>query len=113
MGQFLNGNDGSAPTDMHPPHSVNNGQKLIAEVYNALRANDEAWSKTLLIVNCDEGVGIFDHVPPPKAIDPRKMYMHRFYGQRRPGHMKSNPFTRYGTRTLCLLATPLLDPRAL
>jgi phospholipase C len=110
--QFLKGSDGSFPTDMHPPHGVRHGQKLIAEVYNALRSNEEAWAKTLLIINCDEGVGLFDHVPPPEAVEPKHAYFHRFHGQKRPSQFESNPFHRYGTRTLCLLASPLIDPRS-
>ncbi|QBR40499.1 phospholipase C, phosphocholine-specific [Kerstersia gyiorum] len=37
------------------------------EVLDALTANPEVWSKTVLIVNFDENDGFFDHVPPPCA----------------------------------------------
>lgn len=35
------------------------------QVLDALTANPEVWSKTVLIVNFDENDGYFDHVPPP------------------------------------------------
>jgi phospholipase C len=111
--QYLVSSEGDLPTDMHPPHSVNPGQKLIAEMYNALRTNDEAWSKTLFIINCDEGVGVFDHVPPPAAKPPKAHYKHTFYGQGHPSEaFARDPFSRYGTRTLCLLVSPFLDAGA-
>lgn len=102
----------SMPTDMHPPHNVLHAQKLVADVYNTLRENDEMWSKTLFIVNCDEGVGVFDHVPPPAAPHPGHGEHHIFHDQHHPDHFAMNPFERYGTRTCCLLATPLLNPNS-
>ena len=43
-----------------------------AKVLDALTANPEVWSKTVLLVNFDENDGFFDHVPPPAApsLDP-------------------------------------------
>ena len=56
--------------DDHPPHNVVKGEKLIADVYNAIRTS-EIWESTLLIVAFDEHGGFYDHVTPPKAIPPR------------------------------------------
>jgi phospholipase C len=99
----------SAPNDMHPPHNILHAQKLVADTYNALRSNEELWKKTLFIVNCDEGVGVFDHIPPPAAPHPEAGESHLFIDQQKPSEMGMNPFERYGTRTPCLLATPLLN----
>lgn len=109
--QFLQSGD-KPPNDMHPPHNTLYAQELVADVYNTIRANEDVWSKSVLFVNCDEGVGIFDHVPPMDAPDPVKGYdkMLGFIEQEDPRKMTWNPFTRYGTRTLCLIATPFLDP---
>jgi len=108
--QFLQSGD-KPPNDMHPPHNTLYAQDLVADVYNTLRSNEDMWKKTLFIVNCDEGVGIFDHVKPPMAEHPgHHTTNHGFIDQHRPRFMVSNPFTRYGTRTPCLLASPLLDP---
>jgi phospholipase C len=52
------------------------GQHLIRSVYEMLRANQEIWNKTMLIVTYDEHGGFFDHVPPAVAEvlqDPRKV----------------------------------------
>jgi len=109
--QFLE-SGGKPPNDMHPPHNTLYAQELVADVYNTLRSNEELWKKTLFIVNCDEGVGIFDHVKPPLAPHPGEYTTagYTFIDQQRPRFLYSNPFKRYGTRTPCLLASPLLDP---
>ena len=41
------------------------GAAYIAKVLDALTANPDVWSKTVLIVNFDENDGFFDHVAPP------------------------------------------------
>jgi phospholipase C len=52
----------------HPgPSSPVQGAWYTQEVLNALTANPEVWSKTVLFINFDENDGFFDHVPPPCA----------------------------------------------
>ncbi len=41
------------------------GAGYIAQVLDALTANPDLWSKTVLLLNFDENDGFFDHVPPP------------------------------------------------
>ena len=41
------------------------GADYTAQVLDALTANPEVWSKTVLFINFDENDGLFDHVPPP------------------------------------------------
>ncbi len=43
------------------------GADYTARVLEALSANPEVWSRTVLILNYDENDGFFDHVPPPAA----------------------------------------------
>ena len=43
------------------------GADYSAQVLEALSANPEVWSCTVLILNYDENDGFFDHVPPPAA----------------------------------------------
>lgn len=52
-------------SDQHPDHDVQAGERLIAEVYMAIRRNTALWASTALLVVYDEHGGIFDHVPPP------------------------------------------------
>ncbi|WP_233233853.1 phosphocholine-specific phospholipase C [Bordetella sp. LUAb4] len=52
----------------HPgPSSPVQGAWYVQEVLDALTANPEVWSKTVLLINFDENDGFFDHVPPPCA----------------------------------------------
>ncbi|MCH7342584.1 phospholipase C, phosphocholine-specific [Pelomonas sp. CA6] len=50
----------------HPgPSSPAQGADYTARVLEALTANPEVWSKTVLFINFDENDGFFDHMPPP------------------------------------------------
>ena len=52
----------------HPgPSSPVQGAWYIQELLNALTADPERWSQTVLLVNFDENDGFFDHVPSPSA----------------------------------------------
>lgn len=50
--------------DDHPSHDVANGQKLVKEVYEALRSSPQ-WNHTLLVITYDEHGGFYDHVQTP------------------------------------------------
>jgi phospholipase C len=52
-------------SDQHPDHNVQEGEKFIAAVYNAIRSNEALWQTTALLIVYDEHGGIFDHVVPP------------------------------------------------
>ncbi len=51
--------------DQHPDHNVQEGERFIATVYQAIKDNPALWESTALLVTYDEHGGIFDHVPPP------------------------------------------------
>jgi phospholipase C len=55
--------------DDHPPVHPINGQELIAAVYTAL-ATSPQWKNCLLLIAYDENGGFFDHVSPPRTVDP-------------------------------------------
>jgi phospholipase C len=84
--------------DDHPPHDPIRGQRLIAEVYNALRANEPLWKSTLLVILYDEHGGFADHVPPPPAVPP-------------DGHHDEYTFDRLGVRVPAVLVSPWLTPQ--
>jgi len=64
----------------HPgPSSPVQGAWYIQEVLNALTANPEIWSQTVLLINFDENDGFFDHVPSPSA--PSKDDSGKIYGK--------------------------------
>ncbi|WOL09539.1 non-specific phospholipase C4 [Canna indica] len=50
--------------DDHPSHDVFEGQKLVKEVYEALRSSPQ-WNEILFVITYDEHGGFFDHVPTP------------------------------------------------
>ena len=46
------------------------GEKLIYDIYSAIKKSDKYRDKTLFIITHDEHGGCFDHVSPPKAVPP-------------------------------------------
>jgi phospholipase C len=87
---------GIVGNDDHPPHDVMKAEKLIADVYNALRANPDLWNSTLLIVFYDEHGGFYDHVVPPPAVTP-------------DDHNKEYSFNQLGVRVPAVLVSPWVD----
>lgn len=85
----------------HPPFDVRFGERLLADVYNTLRASDYYWPRTLLIITYDEHGGIFDHVIPPAATPPGVPPL------RSPS---SFAFDRYGVRVPAILVSPYIAP---
>lgn len=51
----------------HSNWPANYGAWYISQVLDALTANPEVWSKTVLLINYDENDGFFDHIVPPYA----------------------------------------------
>jgi phospholipase C len=62
--------DGGAllASDQHPDHHVLEGERFIATIYNAIKANPALWESTALLIVYDEHGGIYDHVPPPSCM---------------------------------------------
>lgn len=88
---------GPHQNDQHPPHDIMRGDALIADTYNALRANPELFARTLLIVVYDEHGGFFDHVVPPRTVAP-------------DSHTRNFAFDVLGFRVPAVLVSPMLDP---
>ena len=95
-----------APTSNHPgdslavgdsdiPINISCGERLLAQVFNALAANPTLFAKTLLVVTYDEHGGLFDHVTPPKATSPFPS-----------GAVKGFNYDRYGVRVPALFINP-------
>jgi hypothetical protein len=81
--------------DQHPPHDVALGDVLIADVYESLRLSP-IWGSTLLVVVWDEHGGIYDHVLPPKTVNPDNLV-----------HVDPPfDFTRLGVRVPAVLISP-------
>lgn len=91
--------NGFGENDDHPPHDVMKAQKLLADVYNAVRSHENLWNSTLLVVFYDEHGGFYDHVEPPAAVPP-------------DGHHEEYDFKRLGIRVPALLVSPWVDRKA-
>lgn len=83
----------SDPNDDHPPHDVVAGERLIAQVYEAIRRNDALWKSTLLVIAYDEHGGFYDHASPPSARPPDR-------------HQEEYAFDRAGVRVPVVLVSP-------
>lgn len=86
--------------DDHPPHNVFKAEKLIADVYNAIRSNDDLWESTLLVVSYDEHGGFYDHVVPPAVVPPDDLRVDSSFG-----------FDQLGVRVPALLVSPWVGKR--
>jgi phospholipase C len=87
---------GTEENDQHPPQDIMRGDLMVAQVFNALLANQTLFEQTLLIVLYDEHGGFYDHVVPPPTIPP-------------DGNTKSFAFDWLGVRVPAVLVSPWLD----
>jgi len=94
---FLEPSWGSAGNSQHPNYDVSLGEKLIQDVYNAVR-NGPGWDQTLLFITYDEHGGLYDHVAPPSGATPPDAT---------PGEFGFD-FTRFGVRVPVVLVSPLI-----
>jgi phospholipase C len=99
--------------DMHPsylpvsldgPSNLLNGERLIYDVYEALRGGP-GWPETLFIITFDEHGGCYDHVPPPAAEPPDGVVIP--HGE--PGG-SGFKFDRLGVRVPAVIVSPLIEP---
>jgi phospholipase C len=94
---FLEPSWGSSGNSQHPNYDVSLGEKLIHDVYYALRGG-LGWNQTLLFITYDEHGGCYDHVAPPSgAVAPDDS----------PGEFGFD-FTRFGVRVPAVLVSPLI-----
>ncbi len=91
---------GGSQNDEHPPSDILRGEVLLAQVYNAIRANEALWEKTLLVVLYDEHGGFYDHVTPPACVAP-------------DGNTSEFSFAQYGLRVPAVLISPWLEKQVL
>ena len=61
--------DFTCGTSQHPLDDVTRGERLIKEVYEAVR-NSPHWESSMIVITHDENGGFFDHTVPPAAVHP-------------------------------------------
>jgi len=86
---------------MHAPADVRPAEKLVSDVYNALRAKPDVWKKTLLIIVFDEHGGYYDHVVPPACVSPDDIA-----GRMDEKFLVPFAFDRLGLRVPAILVSP-------
>lgn len=96
---FLEPKFGALGNSMHPNYNVANGEQFIYEVYQTL-INSDLWEKTLFIITFDEHGGTFDHVLPPKAVQPNYEAFNEQYDFK---------FEQYGVRVPTILVSPYIE----
>ena len=89
---------GPQQNDQHPVSDVSAGERLIHDVYLAMRGSP-LWNRSLLIVTYDEHGGCYDHVPPPWTATPPDSSAGEF----------GFDFRRFGPRVPALLISPLIE----
>ena len=87
---------GYPANDQHPPHHLLDGERLIANVYDTIRGNEDLWRRSLLVILYDEHGGFYDHVPPPPAVPP----------DGRPARSSGFAYDRLGLRVPAILVSP-------
>ena len=90
---------------MHPTGLISAGEKLLKDIYDAVR-NSPQWNETLLIISFDETGGFHDHVPPPLAVRPDDLS----YTSTVPGGVTYTfDFNRLGGRLPTWLVSPWVE----
>jgi len=85
--------------DQHPSHDMVEGEKLLKEIYEAVRASP-LWNTTALIITYDEHGGYYDHVPTPLNVP------------NPDGKVSQNPdfdFKRLGIRVPTIVISPWVE----
>lgn len=100
-------NDGHPPVnplDIDGPSTLRRADKLVGDVYLALRASP-TWDRTLFVILFDEHGGTYDHVPPPLTVPPDDVVV----PPDQPGG-SGFAFGRLGMRVPAILVSPLIEP---
>ena len=86
------------------------GERLIAEIYEHLRARPSLFEKTVFVVTYDEHGGTYDHCPPPATLAPGSGHdtwirrITRWLSARR--YPLGFDFRRLGPRVPCVIVSP-------
>ena len=101
--RMLSGKTHQIVNSQHAPNDVRYGDILIADVYEALRANSKVWEQSALIILYDEHGGFYDHVAPPSTVNPDGLNSPR---PADPHYAPDFKFDRLGLRVPAVIASP-------
>jgi phospholipase C len=92
----------------HPCHDMAKGERVLKDIYEALRSGP-GWEKTMLFVAYDDGGGFYDHVVPPMEGVPDDESPCQYGGnmtKKAEGCHKPFDFRRLGIRVTSMLLSP-------
>ncbi len=96
---------GTMQNDQHPPTDIRSGEKLIADVYEAVRKSKK-WKETLLVITYDEHGGCYDHAPPTESANPPEGQKD---GAEFPTGQLGFMFKRFGVRVPTVVVSPYIE----
>jgi len=85
----------------HPLDDVTRGERLLKNIYEAIR-NSPHWESSVLIIMYDEHGGFYDHVAPPEAVAPGDSITDP------ENNLYNFDFKRLGVRTPAIIVSPLI-----
>jgi phospholipase C len=91
-------------TSEEDPQDIQVGEQFVEAVVKAAM-DSPTWKKTAVFLTYDEHGGYFDHVPPPKAIEPDSIPP-----MTKPGDQPGS-YNRYGFRVPLIVVSPWARPR--
>jgi phospholipase C len=108
---------GNNLADKHDASDFRAGERLIGEIYQRLRENEELFKKTMFVIAYDEHGGLYDHCRPPAATAVRARHdtwsrrLLRWLSARR--FPSGFGFRRLGPRIPCVVISPWIAPHTL
>lgn len=90
---------GAGTTSYHPGADLVLGERQLNQVYDAI-SKGPGWEETMLVLTFDEHGGIYDHVPPPYAVNPWPLDVSDGFH-----------FDLMGPRVPTIVVSPFIEPK--
>jgi phospholipase C len=98
---FTYGHDFACGNSQHPKDDVTRGDRLLKNIYEAIR-NSPHWENSVLVITYDEHGGFYDHVHPPTTVAPGDSITN-------PENNHNNfDFKQLGVRVPAVIVSPLI-----
>jgi phospholipase C len=102
---LTHGADFRCGNSQHPLDDVTRGERLLKDVYEAIRRSPH-WAESVLVLTYDEHGGFYDHVSPPAAVAPGDVIL-------KPSNSQHHfDFRQLGVRVPAVVVSPWV-PRGL
>ena len=99
---LLDGSNFKCGNSQHPLDDVTRGERLIKDVYEAIRGSTY-WDRSLLMILYDEHGGFYDHVAPPPAVVPGDAWTDP------SNNAHGFAFDQLGVRTPAVIVSPYIE----